>query len=474
MPLVIVRLFTQEEFGAYKQAFMVVNTAVITLPFSFVLSAFYFLPRRQDASGSVIFTVILHYAAVSCAAVTVLAVFPGLLTAIVGKAEMASLAPLVGAVIGLWVFSSLLESIATANQDVYHSTIFVVCAQFTKALLLAGSAFVFGSVRSVLYAAVVQGVLQSCILLWYVHKCYPFYWRHWDRELAAAQFRYVLPLGFINLVVIFQGDLHNYVVAHSFSTADYAIYAIGTAQLPLLGILRDSIFTVMQPRLNELHHRDERGAMLAVVLRSWRTLALVLAPAFVFLMLLSREVITIMYTSQYVGSAPIFRLNLTLLLLSVFIADPVLRTFAEYRYWFVRVRLISLAGQIGLSFICVRYFGMAGALIAMFVTAIAERLVVIRLVFRLLGFSAGQHEKILKLVRIMAVSAISGGVMWAGLSILPAGSAALRFIAGAALFGTTYLIAILLSGSLDAEERSIINRYAGKVRNRLRYILPAF
>ncbi len=44
MPLVIVRLFTQEEFGAYKQAFMVVNTAVITLPFSFVLSAFYFFP----------------------------------------------------------------------------------------------------------------------------------------------------------------------------------------------------------------------------------------------------------------------------------------------------------------------------------------------------------------------------------------------------------------------------------------------
>ena len=47
LPLVLVRSLSQLEFGVYKQAFLIVGTAVTVLPLGFGMSAFYFLPRDR-------------------------------------------------------------------------------------------------------------------------------------------------------------------------------------------------------------------------------------------------------------------------------------------------------------------------------------------------------------------------------------------------------------------------------------------
>jgi len=48
LPLLLVRKLSQAEFGSYKQAFLVIGTAVAILPFGFGTSAFYFLPREDN------------------------------------------------------------------------------------------------------------------------------------------------------------------------------------------------------------------------------------------------------------------------------------------------------------------------------------------------------------------------------------------------------------------------------------------
>ena len=54
LPLVLVRSLSQTEFGLYKQAFLLVNTATTILPLGFAMSAFYFLPRCEGEQGRVV------------------------------------------------------------------------------------------------------------------------------------------------------------------------------------------------------------------------------------------------------------------------------------------------------------------------------------------------------------------------------------------------------------------------------------
>ena len=53
LPLVLVRRLNQHEFGLYKQVFLIVGSAVITLPVGFTMSAYYFLPR-EEAKGRIV------------------------------------------------------------------------------------------------------------------------------------------------------------------------------------------------------------------------------------------------------------------------------------------------------------------------------------------------------------------------------------------------------------------------------------
>jgi len=60
LPLVLVRRLNQHEYGLYKQVFLIVGTAVITLPVGFGMSAYYFLPR-EEARGRVVLNILLFY-----------------------------------------------------------------------------------------------------------------------------------------------------------------------------------------------------------------------------------------------------------------------------------------------------------------------------------------------------------------------------------------------------------------------------
>ncbi len=462
MPLILVRVFDPVQFGAYKQAFIVVLTAQNILPFSVGVSAFYYLPRVPELRRALISNIVLYHAVIGSLALLVLLLWPGLLTLILGSDVVTPYAPVIGGVIGTWVFATFLELIATANQDVKHSTAFIVLAQLSRAVLLVCAAVWFGTVEAVLYGALIQGLLQTAVLLWYLQSRFPHFWRQWDRNLAIEQMRYVLPFGITGVLITLQLDVHNYIVAHGFSTFDYAIYAVGTAQLPLVGILSQSINTVMQSRMSRLQQENDREGMLSLMLRSWRTLILVLAPAFVMLLVLRREFITVLYTQTYLASVPIFGLNLLTLVHASFITDSAVRAHAEYRFWFMRLRFFSLLGQVLLSFLLLPYLGIAAPLAAMVISLWIERTYNAKVILNVLGFSRRHLPALRGIGLITLVAGVAGLATAALLAVVPLEDPRIRLAGGGAVFSVAYVLALLGTGVLTDDERTVIHRFAGR------------
>ena len=254
-------------------------------------------------------------------------------------------------------------------QDVRASTAFIVLAQFSKTALLMGAAALVGTVQALVVAALFQGVVQITVMVLYLRRRFPGFWRAFDWPLLRRQGAYALPLGMSSLVIQLQDTFHHLFVSNAFGPAGYAIYSVGVTQLPLVGILRESAGAVMLPRINQLESENGRLEILDLVARAARKLALVYFPLSAFLLVAGHEVVIFLFTRQYEASWPIFAIAVSILPMNAIVLDPVTRAHSE-RFFFLRLRLIVLAVLTTVLALYAPELGLVGVMAAVF-TAIS-------------------------------------------------------------------------------------------------------
>ena len=464
LPLLLVRRLSQQEFGLYKQAFLVVGTALALLPLGFQMSAFYFLPREKDRQGQIILNILLFHLLMGGLGAMILVLFPQLLTTIFHSAQLVAFAPIIAAIIFFWVVSSYLEVVSVAHQEARLSTVFIICAQLTKTGLLVLAAIAFGSVRALIYAALVQGVVQTIILCLYLRSRFPRFWVSFDWAVLRMQLSYALPFGVAGLLFTLQTDLPNYFVSNKFDAATFAIYAIGCFNIPLVGMLSESVGAVMIPQVSLLQKHGDHREILALASRVARKLALVYLPLYGFLIVMGREFLTVLFTRQYAASWPIFAINLTMLPLSIFVSDPIMRAYAEHRQFLPKlyaalVVLLFIALWLGTS-----RFGLIWAVSVVVVVNIIGRTATWIKIGNVLSIRL-RDVALLKDAGKIAIAAATAAVITAFVRSLVHGLIPIgMLIVCAIVFGVIFLAGILLLGLPTLEERSYFKRLWSRLR----------
>lgn len=455
LPLLLVRRLSQTEFGVYKQVFLFVSTAYTLLPLGVSMSAFYFLPREPERQHQIVFNILLFHLLISGAACMALVLRPALLSSLFNSATMTAYAPLVGLVLLTWVSSSSLEVIAVARQELRLATLFIVAAQFTKAAFLLTAAIFFGTVESLLYAAIVQGMLQTVILLIYLRSRFGWGWRGFEWSLFSMQLAYALPFGFASVLFRAQLELDNYFVAYNYGPTLYAIYAVGCFELPVLALLSDSIASVTIPRVSHLQKQGQRREIAELVARMMRKLSAILLPLCAFLWVAGREFLTVLFTAQYLPSWPIFAINLVLVPLAIITSayDPVLRAYAEHRYFLLKLRLLLLVLFAATLWFGIRSFNLVGAVTVMVCINVIDRLVTARKIKRILGVTR-RDIGLLKDVGKVALASVLSALVAALVRSLMLGAKPLfvLIITGCA-FACAYLLAVVLLRIPTPQER---------------------
>lgn len=460
LPILLVRQMSQTEFGLYKQVFLAVNTMVTVLPLGFAMSAFYFLPRESSRRGQVIFNIAAFYLLAGAAAGLMLIFRPELLAALFASPELTDYAPEVGAVVLFWMASSFLEMVAVAHGEAYFAALFVAGAHLSRALLLLAAVLWVGSLRSLIHAALIHGILQTGALWLYLDSRFPGFWRRFDWTMLRSQLSYALPMGAAALLWIIQSDLHNYFVSHRFGAAAFAIYAIGCFQLPFIGILQESVGAVMILRVSELQKQGNVREILLLTARMMRKLALLLFPMYLFLLVTRREVIVFLFTGQYLASVPLFAINLTMIPLGMVATayDPIIRAYPEHLPFLLMVRTVLGMFLLAGLWFGTEHFCLEGAIAAVVGVNIIERFV--------LGFKAGRvlgaswhHLSLFKDVGKLALASLAAGAVAAAVRewAVENDPFVILLLCGIA-FGVTYVAAVLPLGVLTSEERGVIQQ----------------
>ena len=462
LPVLLTRSLTQNEYGLFKQVFLIITTATALLPLGFGMSTYYYLPRETDEKrrGQIILNIMLFNLVMGAAACLLFLFWPGLIAGIFNDPSIPTYAPLVGVVILLWLFSAFLEIVPIANQELKLATIFIVFGQLTRTVLLLAAAIVFDSVKALIYAGLIHGIIQSIVLLWYVSSRFPGFWRAFDWSLTRKQIAYALPFGLAGLLFTVQTDLHNYFVSNQFSAATFAIYSIGVAQVPLVGILRDSVSSVILPRISYLQEQNQPREIIELLANAVRKLAAVYLPIYVVLLITGREFLTVMFTSAYAESWPIFAINLTLLPLSLLEVDAVVRAYEEHRYFLVKLQLVlSVLMVFGLWY-GISNFGLIGTISVVVAINFLLRVVLAARFSRVLGVKL-RDWLLFKDVGKVAVASVVAGLLCLFVRSLMIASGTRPFIVlvvCCATFAAAYLPAILLLGVPTSDERAQVRR----------------
>lgn len=446
LPVLLVRTLSLHDFGVYKQVFLVVGTAISLLPLGFGMSAYYFLPRLTERRGRVVFNILVFHLGVALVAAAVLTFKPEVLGAIFSDPGLTQYAPLIGLIVLLWIPSSCLETIVVADGDAPLAGKFIVGLQLTKAVLLLAAAWAYGTISALVLAAIVHGLFQSATLLAYLSSRFSGCWREADWSVMRAQLAYALPHGAAALLYWFQVDLHRYFVAHQFDAETFAIYAIGCFELPMLGILSESVGSVLIPRMSELQRDGRRQDIVRLSAAAVRKLAGVHVPLYALLTVVGFELITLLFTARYQAAWPIFAINMTLIPFSIptIPCDAVIRAYAEHRFFLVKLRLISTTAIVGGLWFSLDRFGLVGAIGVVVGVNLLERIATTIKAGRILGVTRDDAPLFADTAKIAAASGVAALAAYAARGVFsPAGPAAI--VAGCAMvLAVTYLAVLVL------------------------------
>jgi O-antigen/teichoic acid export membrane protein len=490
LPLILTRIMSQSEFGLYKQSFQILLTALGLLNLQVAVSVFYFMAREPEKKLQVTLNVLIFYGLAGILVALLFLLWPGGVGLISQSADLLiPHMPLLGLAILVWLIATNLESAQIAAGDVRAASALIVVAQFIRSLLMIVAALAFGTLDSILSAAILQGAIHIILVAIYLRRRFGSLWAPFDWRLFKAQVGSALPFGIGGLVAVLQEDMHNYFVSSYYDAAGFAVYAIGCFQLPLLGVLTNSFASAFNP---EVARHQQAGNYQGIYL-AWahvtRSLAFIFAPTFALLFLMRREFITGLFTAQYEASVSIFAVYLLMVLIQISMHYPILRAFDEFKYFRFKLYVVLLPVTFAALHLGWRVAGLAGIAAAVVFVRALDAVIIVRVIGRKMGMGWRDLRHFAPLSRIAAAAAAATIVTeLAKIALIKsewmtrlAGDIAnlvkLRFTAtewnsllllvGCSLvFGIVYLACAWVMGAVTENEKAALGRLLAKFRLR--------
>ena len=317
------------------------------------------------------------------------------------------------------------------------------------------AAVLFRSLTAVLWAVILAAAVHALWLIVYMR------WRRTPDASAvnildfAKQLRYALPF---SVAVIFQTGLqafHQYYVAASLSAAEFAVYAIGVLQIPVLGMLVHSVVEVMLIRVSAAHKVKDLAEMTRVWGTTLERLAVIVVPSWVLAELVAPDLIVVLFGPAYAGSVLIFRIFVIAILLMMIVDHGILRATGDTPYLLV-TNVVGFIASVVAVVALARFSMLLGGVIGYVLGVLVMRAMGLAMVARRLGVSFARLLPWVALARVGLAAAISAGVAATGLTLeLPI----LRLAAVIGLFCVAYTTIVLYWDLLPREElRMILNK----------------
>ena len=459
IPVILARVFDQVQFGTYKQLFLVFSTVFCIAQLGMSQSLYYFLPRVPRLAGQYVANSICFLALVGLLGFGALTAAAPKLASWLNNDQLAPYFWWIGLYLLLMMISTGLEIVMVSRGKYGWASASYASSDLVRAAAFIVPVLLFGQLRWLMMGAVAIAALRAAATLFYFFREFGAAFRP-DRALLGTQLAYALPFGLAVMVEILQASLPQYFVAHSFDPATFAIFAVGCLQIPLVDFAASPTSDVMMVKMQESLSAGDRQAVLDIWHDITWKLALLFFPLAALMMVNARAMIVLLFTDRYLASAPIFLVWSSMILLTTFQVDGVMRVFAQTRFllWINLVRLAITAALLQWSISTLHLLG--AALVCVLATA-AFKVAALARMRNLLDVPASRLLPWGKLGALTAATAAGAGAAVALRSVLATPAVPLLLATSTALV-STYAALVWRFDLLAAGEKAAIQRWVRK------------
>jgi O-antigen/teichoic acid export membrane protein len=464
VPVVVVRFFDVSQYGVYKQLFLVIMTLTLILPFGIVESLYYFIPRNRLADRQYIMYTLSFLIIAGLLYLLCMLVFGRSIFDLLNLSHLYQYTVPLSLFIIFMSISLPFEKLLIIQERVTLSSLITVISEILKGICIISATVMTGDLKIVLYALVLFSAGRIIVFNFYLLRNHLFLSiKKFDISRIKGQIRYSFPFGLAVIVATIRRFLHQYFISFLFSTRDFAIYAVGSFQLPMMNVIYTSVSNVVLIRISEYQKQKMYDKIIKIWINSARKLALIYFPVTVLFIISSREFISTIFTERYLPSIPFFIVTLMQIPFDIFITHSILKAFAETKFIF-KLNLIFLILTTMFIYVFIQLWGMIGASIGTVLSYGLIRVIEILKIRKLTKATLNRLIPVKMLMKILIICFLSGAITLSIKHVLELNSVLQIFIMEVVLFSFSYVSLIFFTDLLINSEKEFIKRFVYKIR----------
>ncbi len=459
VPMVLARVLLPASYGTFKQAWLVSQTIALVLPMGLTQSLYYFVPReRRDRDRYVAQSVWAHLLLGAAAAGLILG-GRGFLAARFHNPELDALLGWVAAFTGLFVAGAPLDVAWNAAGRIGAAALARLGTELLRSAALIAGAVATGTVRGALVGMTAATAARAAANLALLARGHGL---RISAALLRRQVAYALPFGLAFLLVVPQQQFHQYAVSAAVTAAAFAIYSVGTFQLPVVDVLYTPVSELLQIGLADVEGAGRpRRAGLGLFHEAVLQLAFAFLPLAGLLAVVAPALIELVFSPLYLSAVPIFRLSVLPIALAALPLDGVMRARAQNRF-VLFLSAAKLAATVPLVLGGLAWRGPIGAFAGWIAAEGLARLAMLVRTATLFDVPLRRVLPVRALARVAAATAFAMPPSWLVLHAVP-GPLLARLLATGAAFAAAYLGVSWVRGWLPSGWIGLFRGRAGAV-----------
>ncbi len=183
------------------------------------------------------------------------------------------------------------------------------------------------------------------------------------RNTLLLQLSFSFPIMLTSTIDIVSRWLDKFVVSVFFGTEALGVFFVGAMEIPFIGVIVSSIFSVVSPVLNSLHHKEDYAAFTRLASNTMKFSSKIVWPVFVYLFLFADHLIPLVFGEGFEGAVLPFRIYLFMMPLRIASYGVIVLALGQSRIIFWSA-LASLLANFVLNILLAMHVGFIGPAIA--------------------------------------------------------------------------------------------------------------
>lgn len=174
---------------------------------------------------------------------------------------------------------------------------------------------------------------------------------------------FAIPLGLSGIIGIVNTNIDKLLIRYFYQEETFAVFSNGAYELPFLGLIAGSLYSVMIPNLKKYYKAGKIKELTALWLKSGKVLITIMVPIGVSFILFARPFVIFLFSESYTDSTTIFMIYQIRILFRIYIYGSLFTACGKNLIYSLNV-LINFLINFILDIVLIKLIGPPGAAIA--------------------------------------------------------------------------------------------------------------